>query len=505
MSLGSSAIKHGMATSGSAYSIGLPHARLLALCPLSPARPFATSIVLATADFAAVLAARWLAVALWTRINTSAYIHVNAVNDFYFPLSLGLTVALFAVFGLYTAGGLSPVEELRRLTVATALVALFLAAAVFFWKDAPVYSRKLFMTSGLLTAAFAPACRALTRRWLARQPWWRVPVVVFGAGETARNLVASLQRQPGIGLKPLACLDDDAAKHGECCGVPVTGPLPLAPEMAAVFKVRYALVAMPGIDREQLLSILERWGAAFTHLIVIPNLFGMASVWVSTRDLGGVLGLELCQNLLIPLNRWLKRAIDLAAATLLGVVSLPVLVLAAIWIRIVSQGPAFYHQEREGEGGSLISIPKLRTMYPDAESKLAAYLATSPAAAIEWQRHFKLRDDPRVLPGVGRILRHTSLDELPQIWTVLKGEMSLVGPRPFPGYHLGKFSSEFRALRNRVRPGLTGLWQVSDRRHDSLHAQQTLDTYYIRNWSLWLDLYILAQTVRAVLFPRGED
>ena len=357
MSLGSGAVNHGMTNSGASSAFGLPRARLATQCQVSPARPFATAIVLAIADTAAVLAARSLAVALWSRINGSAYVHAHAVNDFYLPLSLGLLVALFAVFGLYTGGGLSPVEELRRLTVATALVALLLAA-VFFWEDAPVYSRKLFATTGLLTAAFAPGCRALTRRWLARQSWWGVPVVVFGAGETARNLVASLLSQPAIGFKPVACLDDDASKHGECCGVPVTGPLSLAPEMAAAFKVRYALVAMPGVDREQLLSILERWGTAFTHLIVIPNLFGMASAWVSTRDLGGVLGLELRQNLLIPPNRWLKRAIDLAAATLLGIASLPVLAVAAIWIKIVSPGAAFYHQEREGEGGCIISIPQ---------------------------------------------------------------------------------------------------------------------------------------------------
>ncbi len=486
-----------------ASSLGLPHARLSALWRLSPAKPLATSITLAFADTAAVLAARWLAVFMLSRVHASSRGSSDALNDFYFPLSLALLVALFAAFGLYTGGGLSPVEELRRLTVATALVALFLTAAVFFWQDAPNYSRKLFVISGLLTAALAPCCRALTRRLLARRSWWGVPVVVFGAGSTARNLVESLKKQPAIGLKPVACLDDDASKHGECCGVPVTGPLSLAPEMAAAFKVRYALVAMPGVDREQLLNILERWGAAFTHLIVIPNLFGMASLWVSTRDLGGVLGLELRQNLLIPLNRWLKRAIDLIAATLLGMASLPILALAAVWIKIVSPGPAFYHQPREGERGRVISIPKLRTMYPDAESKLAAHLAASPAAAIEWQRHFKLKDDPRVLPGIGRILRHTSLDELPQIWSVLKGEMSLVGPRPFPGYHVSAFDAEFRVLRNRVRPGLTGLWQVSERSDGDLKAQQALDTYYIRNWSLWLDFYILAQTVRAVLFPRG--
>jgi lipopolysaccharide/colanic/teichoic acid biosynthesis glycosyltransferase len=142
-------------------------------------------------------------------------------------------------------------------------------------------------------------------------------------------------------------------------------------------------------------------------------------------------------------------------------------------------------------------------MHPNAEELLSSVLSECPESRAEWTRRFKLKKDPRILPGVGKFLRKTSLDELPQLWSVIKGEMSLVGPRPFPRYHLDEFGPRFRALRSRVKPGLTGLWQVSDRADGDLEVQETLDTYYIRNWSLWLDVYILARTVRAVLFPKG--
>src|SRR5262249_16346493 len=153
----------------------------------------------------------------------------------------------------------------------------------------------------------------------------------------------------------------------------------------------------------ELLRVLERCASEFTHITVIPNLFGVASLWVSTKDLGGVLGLQIRQNLLVPFNRWLKRAIDLCLAAALGLLALPVIAVAALWIKLVSPGSAFYTQERAGEGGHLIRIRKLRTMYPDADATLDRYLGQHPEAHREWNAFFKLKHDPRVLPGIGQI------------------------------------------------------------------------------------------------------
>jgi len=461
----------------------------------SPASPVATSLCMFASDALAVLVAVLLGVSLWGIVNPA----ITLLNCIHVGVSLILFPAVYAAFGLYSPAGLSVVAELRRIILGSLLVSLTLAAAVFLTKDVGVYSRGVLLISGALVCGFVPVARAAVRSMFASKPWWGVPVLVLGAGRTATLLVEKLRAQPGLGLKPVACLDDDDAKQGYCAGVPVPGPLSLAPALAAELQVRHLLVAMPGVQRERLVAILERYGAPFARIIVIPDLFGMASLWVSTHDMGGVLALEVRQNLLVPANRLIKRMFDLVLAGLFGILALPLILVAAVWVKRVSPGPAFYSQGREGAQGWRIRVRKLRTMFPDAEELLTKHLESSPAARAEWDRFCKLRCDPRVLPGVGHLLRRTSLDELPQLWNVIKGEMSLVGPRPFPKYHLDRFSPQFRALRAKVRPGLTGLWQVSARSDGDLAIQEELDSYYIRNWSLWLDLYILARTVSVVV------
>jgi lipopolysaccharide/colanic/teichoic acid biosynthesis glycosyltransferase len=204
------------------------------------------------------------------------------------------------------------------------------------------------------------------------------------------------------------------------------------------------------------------------------------------------------------LSMWrLKLAIDLALGAILLCVALPVIVLSVTLVRLASPGPAFIRQRREGFGGEVFLMWKVRTMRKDAQETLACHLAAHPEAKEQWERYRRLACDPRVVPGIGRFLRHTSLDELPQLWNVVCGEMSLVGPRPIELEVLERFDPEHRRLRQTMRPGLTGLWQVTGRSETDIQEMQVIDATYLRDWSLLLDLKILCRTPRAVLSGRG--
>jgi Undecaprenyl-phosphate galactose phosphotransferase WbaP len=327
-----------------------------------------------------------------------------------------------------------------------------------------------------------------------------VPVIVLGSGETSASVTRQLQRRPDLGLLPVAILDDDMRTWGaDIEGVPVCGPISFSENFCK--EIQVAVIAMPELNRENLLRLVQR--LAFPTIIIVPNLSGIETLWTMSRDLGGVLGIEVRKNLLLARNRLSKKVLDYAIAVPAFVLSLPCLAICALWIRIVSPGPVLFRHEREGKDGWPIKVWKLRTMHPDAEKLLRDYLTANPEQDEAWKRCYKLKNDPRIIRGIGWFLRVSSLDELPQLWNVLRGDMSLVGPRPFPFYHLESFSKAFRILRRSTSPGLTGLWQVSERSDGDLSAQEAQDTYYIRNWSLWLDIYILLRTIRTVVLPKG--
>ena len=192
---------------------------------------------------------------------------------------------------------------------------------------------------------------------------------------------------------------------------------------------------------------------------------------------------------------------DFACALLGGVLLLPLLALIAIGVKISSPGPIFYGQKRVGRGGKSFVAWKFRSMKCDADRELARHLEANPRLRAEWEKTQKLKNDPRIT-GFGRLVRKTSLDELPQLWNVLFAEMSLVGPRPIVESEIVKYNDAFQ-LYARVRPGITGLWQVSGRNLTTYDQRVHLDATYVRNWSPWLDLYVLARTVRVVLFSEG--
>ncbi|MEB3360018.1 MAG: undecaprenyl-phosphate galactose phosphotransferase WbaP [Synechococcales bacterium] len=417
-----------------------------------------------------------------------------------FPL-ISLFILAYATVGLYPGVALSPVDELRWISAATTLVYLVLGSAIFLFQEIEVYSRSIFLMAWVLSLVMVHISRAIARSLFARQPWWGYPVIILGAGKTGEMVIRTLQRRPRIGLKPVLVLDDNPAKRGMLYGVPVVGGVGMAPRLARTRRIPYAIVAMPGVPRPRLLEMIERYGQTFAHLLIIPDLFGFASLWVAAKDLGGILGLEVRQQLLLPGPRLTKFMIDLTLTLIGGTLLLPILLLIMVLIRLDSPGPIFYGQERIGQGGRKFTAWKFRSMVRNADQVLKDYLDAHPDLREAWERDQKLRRDPRVT-RVGRFLRRTSLDELPQLWNILRGEMSLVGPRPIVDEELWRYGDKL-SLYSKVPPGLTGMWQVSGRNNITYEERVSLDAYYVRNWSVWLDIYILLRTVWVVIMAEG--
>lgn len=407
----------------------------------------------------------------------------------------------YGLAGLYPGQGIGPVEELRRLSLTTTLLYLTLGSAVFLFRDVDVYSRGAFLMAWIFSSGLIVLGRYTLRALIAKRSWWGYPVLVLGAGKTGALVIRTLQRQPALGLKPVAVLDDDPKKHGFLEGVPVIGNLAQAPVLAGRYQIPYAIMAMPGVQRDRLLFAAQRYGRAFPHLLIIPDLFGMASLWVAARDLGGVLGLECRQQLLLPGPKLAKSLLDQCLTLIVGLLCLPIIAAIALAIRLDSRGPIFYTQIRIGRSGRPFKAWKFRTMVPNADQVLRNYLEQHPDLRHSWDSDRKLRYDPRIT-RLGRWLRRTSLDELPQLWNVLRGEMSLVGPRPIVHDEIRRYEDKFE-LYTQVLPGLTGLWQVSGRNNITYKERVNLDAYYVRNWSVWLDLYILIRTVWVVIMGDG--
>jgi Undecaprenyl-phosphate galactose phosphotransferase WbaP len=239
----------------------------------------------------------------------------------------------------------------------------------------------------------------------------------------------------------------------------------------------------------------------FPRLMILHSPAALYNLSVDACQLAGCLAVEVRRDLLLPLPRLTKRAIDLIVVALaLPGVMLAILVLSVL-VRLESPGPVFFAHPRIGRGCRTFRAWKIRTMQVNGEELLKNALAQDGSMREEWLRNRKLRRDPR-LTRVGRWLRRASLDELPQLWNVLLGEMSLVGPRPIVEEEIAAYGQSF-SLYCRVTPGITGLWQVSGRNAVSISERVRLDSYYVRNWSPWLDLHILARTAKVVLTGQG--
>ena len=410
---------------------------------------------------------------------------------------IGLMPLGFWLAHLYPGYGLRGVERMRRRMLVVAVAGL-LAILIDYLILNGHWSRGTLLIAFTAALLIIPISDALLREILVALGWWGMPVAIIGTGPKAVRLVEDLRSHPHLGYRPAVVLDLTAANSGTFEGLPIVHS---PGECSSRIGAHAIAIISDASSRQQLGNDLNK--LPFYRIILVPDLLGLQTLWVDVRDLGGTLGLEVRQNLLLRRNQLVKAAMDRILVVPFFLVAVPVIATFAILIKLRDRGPAFYAQVREGRAGRPIRVWKLRSMYTNSQAMLDEHLAANPEAKAEWDSFCKLRNDPRILPWVGPFIRSTSIDELPQLWNVMVGELSLVGPRPFPYYHLEKFSAEFRAFRCSVMPGITGLWQVSDRSDADLIRQEELDSYYIRNWSPWMDLQLLARTTWVLLFRRS--
>jgi Undecaprenyl-phosphate galactose phosphotransferase WbaP len=418
----------------------------------------------------------------------------------YFSLwpALGIFFSVFALSDLYPGIIHNAVTELRRLGLALTLGFLVLAAFMSVTRLDEAYPRRALLLSWMASLVVTPSLRSIVRKLICHKPWWGIPVAVFHTGDESTEIVRELELHPEIGLRPIVLLSSSYHGH-RTATVPILD-IHLAASVRAC-GVERAMIALPETGSAKLLEDLEKFESLFPRLMIIHGSAALYSLTVNARQLAGCLAVEVRRDLLLPLPRLTKRTIDLFLVCLiLPMVTLPILLIGML-VTLESPGSIFYGQHRVGRGRRKFRIWKIRTMKTDADTLLRNALANDGNLREEWMRDRKLRDDPRIT-RVGRFLRKTSLDELPQLWNVLRGEMSLVGPRPIVEEEVAAYGQNF-SLYCRVTPGLTGLWQVSGRSAVSRKDRVRLDSYYVRNWSPWLDLHILARTASVVLTGEG--
>lgn len=411
-----------------------------------------------------------------------------------------LVLSSMVAAGLYPAVCENPVEELRRSFLAITLAFTSLGASTFFLHDMS-QSRLVLLFGWMLSTVLVPLCRSAVRTFFANRSWWGSPVAILGSGKTGKLLLETLTRNPRIGLRPVAILDDNPRQYERLNGGLTTGPLSRCLELARDHRISYAIVCMPSLSRKELFRLLDQYGHCFSHIMVIPDLIGMASLGLSVREVGGVIGLEVTQKLLQPGAQLAKRVLDLVITLAISPIVMLTVAIAAVLVRLESRGPILLANERVGMGGRKFKAWKLRSMVVNGDEVLRAHFEKHPEDLPQWQATQKLKNDPRVT-RVGKIIRKASIDELPQLWNVLIGEMSLVGPRPMLENQVALYGAAFESYR-RVRPGITGLWQISGRNHLAFSERASLDSYTIRNWSVWMDIYILARTISVVLTANG--
>lgn len=394
-------------------------------------------------------------------------------------------------------------QVIEKIFQASLYAVVAIVIVLYIGQIAASTSRMFIFLLWLFSFIYLTVFRYLTKKFLEKVQLLRIPVLIIGAGKTAELLVKGIINDAGMGYKIIGLLEDNCVRNGILKRFPVLGKF--ADVEAVILKtgVQHVFIAAPGLEQEKLTRLIYKVQPLVKNIGIIPNLVGIPMGGIEVESLFNekLMLLRLKNNLARSWNRYLKTIFDFAL-TLVGTVAIsPILIFIAIWIYIDSPGPVIFKHTRIGKNGKKFFCYKFRSMCIDAKEKLAELLENDPVAKAEWKRDFKLKNDPRITKS-GAFLRRTSLDELPQIFNVLKGEMSLVGPRPVIEEELERYG-EYVNDYLMVKPGITGMWQINGRNDTSYAERVCMDSWYVRNWSIWIDNLILWRTLKSVIRCKG--
>ncbi len=416
------------------------------------------------------------------------------------PVAFGLLL-LNAARGLYPGTCLGVVDEIRRLSLSITIVALVTVSglrlsSMLFW------NRLYFLLVAYSLCIFlAPIVRSMVRRRLAKTSWWGFPTLVCGDDSAVFGVCQWLAANQRLGLRPIGVVANPDALELDHNTSWYAGAWSEARDLAEQSHAYWAVFVESTGSHRDVTSVVEEYLGNIPQVYVVSDLTGIPDHWDQHQMDEGLPGFMIEQHLMLPIPQMIKRGVDLAIVVIAGLLLSPLFLFLAAAIKLTSRGPVFYGHERVGKDNTRFRAWKFRTMVAGAEEMIHDYLLEHPELREEWERDHKLKNDPRVTT-LGKFMRKWSIDELPQLWNVLLGEMSSVGPRPIVPNEIEKYGAHFEAFCS-VLPGMTGLWQVCGRNDTTFDERIQLGMYYILHWSLWLDLYLLAKTVKTVLFTKG--
>jgi exopolysaccharide biosynthesis polyprenyl glycosylphosphotransferase len=447
-----------------------------------------------------------MAIAYWTRYELEWFRDISYYHPLtaYLPFALLFTLLMLVTFRMDRVyqrwSGRQWLDQIYRIINATAKSTVVMLAVTFLLQPLE-YSRLLLIEAGFIATVLLSMSRAIQNTiigQLHKRGVGAYRTIIVGAGEVGRTIMRTVVARPGLGYRIVGFVDDNPEKGNSNIGrFEGLGPISKLPALVEERDIDEVIITLPWMYHRKIMGVVRACERKNVNVHIVPDLFQMSLSRVDVDDLGGVPLVGVREVGFGQKVRTIKRAIDIVGAALGLTLGAPLLGLIAAAIRLDSPGPIIFRQTRVGANGEHFEMYKFRSMVEDAEEELDELRDLNEVDGPI----FKMKDDPRVT-RVGRILRRTSLDELPQLWNVLRGDMSLVGPRPPLPSEVTEYM-EWHKKRLEVRPGVTGLWQVSGRSLVSFDEQCLLDIYYIENWSLWLDFKILLRTIPQVLFGNG--